>query len=401
MTEKKNEKEKLLEDAIEASLDGVRLQELDDEDTGPKAKGETKLHAGTVVGVSDSDVIVELGPRSQGVVPREEFDEAPEVGSKVNVTIRGREDDLMLLSVKAARALSAWNDIEVGSVVKAKIIGLNKGGLEARVGSISAFVPASQVALRHVDDLAQFADQTMVCEVIEMNDERKRVVLSRRKVLEEEAELAREQGMGRLVEGAVVRGKVTRLESFGAFVDIGHGIEGLVHVSNMSYRRVQTADEMLKAGQEVEVMILEIKEGGRRIGLGMKQLESDPWEDVHLKFPVDTVFNGRVRRLTDFGAFIELVPGVEGLLHVSQLSDGHVRHAREFLKENEEITIRVTKMDTSARRVSLSRFDQNGILLGSDEAADAPLIQEVLEKEEKPIGTNLGDLFKKALKKDG
>jgi ribosomal protein S1 len=170
----------------------------------------------------------------------------------------------------------------------------------------------------------------------------------------------------------------------------------------MSFARVGHPSEVVRVGQELELKVLEISEGGRRIGLGLKQLQPDPWDAVAERFPVDTVFNGKVRRLTDFGAFIELVPGVEGLLHVSQLGGGHVRHAKEVLKPGQELTVRVTKMDVGARRVSLSRLDTRGALLDGEEAADAGAIKEVLQKtQEATIGTNLGDLFKKALKKDG
>ena len=200
----------------------------------------------------------------------------------------------------------------------------------------------------------------------------------------------------------VVKGKVVRMESFGAFVDLGHGIEGMVHVSNISHRRVGRPDEILRIAQEVEVQILEIKEGGKRIGLGMKQLEPDPWDEVQDRFNVDAVFTGKVRRLAEFGAFVELVPGVEGLLHVSQFGEGRIRHAKDVLKDGQEITVRISKLDVPARRVSLSRFDTRGILLGSDEAADGGLIDEVLsEGSNQSFGNNLGAIFKKALDKDG
>jgi ribosomal protein S1 len=264
-----------------------------------------------------------------------------------------------------------------------------------------AFMPASQAALHRIDDLAELTGQTLVCQVVEISHERQRVVVSRRAVLETEAALAREDGIAQLVEGAVVRGKVTRMESFGAFVDLGHSIEGMVHVSNLSHGRVGHPSERVRIGQEVEVQVLEISEGGRRIGLGIKQLEADPWDAVPEQFSVETVFQGKVRRLTDFGAFVELIPGVEGLLHISQIAAGHVRHAKEVLKSGEELVVRVTKMDLAARRVSLSRYDSSGAILGSDEAADPGMIDEVLGNgSEESLGTNLGDLFKKAMKKD-
>jgi len=400
MTES-NEEELGLDEAIEQSLKGVRLQDLEpDEDKPREARG---LLTGTVVGISGSDVIVELGPRSQGAISIDEFEGSPPaIGAKVRVTIRGKEEDLLLLSVREAKTLAAWDQMEEGSHVKVSFIGVNKGGLEGRIGQISAFMPASQAALHRIDDLSELAGQTLVCSVVEINRERKRVVVSRRAVLEGEAEEARAEGMTRLSPGSVLRGKVVRMESFGAFVDLGHGIEGMVHVSNMSHARVGHPSEKVKVGQEVEVQVLEVSEGGRRIGLGMKQLEADPWLAIAERFPVDTVFTGKVRRLTDFGAFVELIPGVEGLLHVSQLGAGHVRHAKEALKTGQELTLRVTKLDVAAHRVSLSRYDTRGAPLGSEEAADVGVINEVLQQSQgAPLGTNLGDLFKRALKKNG
>jgi 4-hydroxy-3-methylbut-2-enyl diphosphate reductase len=399
MTES-NEEEQSLEEAIQESLEGVRLQELDDNADRPEHRD---LHVGTVTGISGSDVIVELGPRSQGAVSLDEFgDRPPAVGDKVRVSIRGQEDGLLLLSIREAKALAAWDALEEGSHVKVTFSGVNRGGVEGKIGQLTAFMPASQAALHRIDDLTELAGQTLICEVTEINRERKRVVVSRRAVLEAEAEEARAAGLSQLVAGAVMRGKVVRMESFGAFCDIGHGIEGLLHVSNMSYARVGHPSEVVRVGQELELKVLEISEGGRRIGLGLKQLQPDPWDEVAQRFPVDTVFSGKVRRLTDFGAFVELIPGVEGLLHVSQLGGGHVRHAKDVLKPGQELTVRVTKMDTGARRVSLSRLDTRGSLLDGEEAADAGAINEVLKKtQESRIGTNLGDLFKKALKKDG
>jgi len=400
MTES-NEEELRLEEAIEQSLKGVRLQDLEPDEE--KRRDTPGLVLGTVVGISGSDVIVELGPRSQGAVSIDEFEgEPPKVGTKLRVSIRGKEDDLLLLSVREAKVLAAWDEMEEGSHVKVHFIGINKGGLEGKIGQIAAFMPASQAALHRIDDLATLAGQTLVCSVVEINRERKRVVVSRRAVLEAEAEEARAEGMTRLSPGSTLRGKVVRMESFGAFVDLGHGIEGMVHVSNLSHARVGHPSEKVKIGQEVEVQVLEVSEGGRRIGLGMKQLEADPWMDVAQRFPIDTVFTGKVRRLTDFGAFVELVPGVEGLLHVSQLGPGHVRHAKDALRVGQELTLRVTKMDAAARRVSLSRYDTRGALLGSEEAADAGMINEVLQQGQvTPLSTNLGDLFKRALKKNG
>ena len=246
----------------------------------------------------------------------------------------------------------------------------------------------------------QYGDQSLVCEVIELDRGKKRVVVSRRAVLEAERNRYREEAMGELAPGSVRRGKVARMESYGAFVDLGGGIEGLLHVSNLSHRRVEHPNEMLKIGQDVEVQILSIEESGKRIGLGRKQLEADPWENALERFHEDKVVEGKVRRIANFGAFVELEPGLEGLLHVSQLGPGRIHHANEVVKPGDEVSVRILTIDAPAQRISLSRLDPRGALLGSEEAAGSEEIEEVLNATES-LGTNLGALFKKALDKKG
>jgi small subunit ribosomal protein S1 len=392
-----------LDAEINAALEGVDLMNIDNAQGAPggAAKGGSKdpnLRRGTVVGVTGKDVFVDLGPRMQGVASLSEFEEPPEVGQSYDFTLRGREDELWLLSRRDAVALASWDELEPGSVVKARVTGQNTGGLELKIGPHSAFMPASQAALGHVEDLSTFLGQTMVCQVLEVNRERKRVVLSRRAVLEQERMASLRQTLDSLRSGDVVKGKVTRIEKFGAFVEIAAGVEGLVHVSNMSRSRVEDPNDFLKVGQTVEAMVLEIKEGGKRIGLGMKQLEPDPWDDLHHRLPDDAIVDGKVTRLMDFGAFVEIEPGVEGLLHVSQLGRERVRRPQDVVKVGDQLTVRVVSVDPAARRLSLSRLDPDGEVIGSEEAADKSTVREMLESSEPPrLGTNLGDLFKKAL----
>ena len=263
-------------------------------------------------------------------------------------------------------------------------------------------MPASQVAIGHEADLSAFIGQTVVCEVLEIDRKRDRVVLSRRKVLEEERAAARSEAVGRLEPGSKLSGKVTRVEPFGAFVDIGGGLEGLVHVSQLAHRRVEDATTEIEVGQQVDVMLLEIKEGGKRLALGIKQLLPDPWNDLEERYPGDREMTGKVTRLADFGAFVELEPGLEGLLHVSQLGRDRVRRAGDVLSVGEEVTVRIQSVDPAARRLSLTRLDTRGAVLGSEEAVDSEVIEKNLAKPgSQPLGTNLGALFKKALEDKG
>lgn len=364
-------------------------------------RSDSGLYPAVVSGISGDDVFLELGPRVQGVVPFAELGEEPKVGETLQLALAGRDDDLWRMSAKAAKQLSAWQDMELGSLVKGTVIGLNKGGLELRLGAgVKAFLPASHVALTHVEDLSTFADETFVCEVIELDKERKRVVVSRRSVLQEERDASRAAAVQEIAVGAVVRGTVKRIEPFGAFVEIAPGIEGLLHVSNLAHRRVESPDELVSVGDSLELQVLKIEEGGRRIGLGRKQLQADPWDEAQDKLHDDVVVSGTVRRLETFGAFVELFPGVEGLLHVSQLGAGRVNHPKDVVTVGQELSVRVQSFDRHQRRISLSMLDPRGAMLGSDEAAAGEEIGRVVqESRDRAIGTNLGNLFKQALDK--
>lgn len=384
---------------IDAALDGMRLQEIDGPgERAKKSAGGRDLKKGVIVGTSGDDVFVELGPRMQGVISRKEFDEPPKVGAVFEFTLHGREEELWVLSRRAAQEIAAADDIEVGSKVKARVTGQNTGGLELRIGPLAAFMPHSQIGARAGEEVSALLGQSIVCVVLEIDRDRKRVLLSRRAVVDEEKAEARKESVGKLSTGQVLKGKVTRVEAFGAFVDLGGGLEGLVHVSNLSRRRVESAKEVLQPGQQVDVQVLEIKDGGQRIALGMKQLEADPWLEAERRYTPDTVVNGRVTRIAEFGAFVELEPGLEGLLHVSQMSKDRVRRPGDVVKVGQELSVRVVAVERGRSRISLSRLDPRGAVLGSDEAVDTSVIDEELAKNApKNLGTNLGNVFRRAL----
>ena len=384
---------------IDAALEGVDLQALgSEEESTPTTSGGDRLYVGVVAGISGDDVIVDLGPRMQGACNLREFDEPPAVGDRMRFVLRGREEDLWILSRREAAAIASWNELQIGSRVKARVSGQNKGGLELKIGSHDAFMPASQVSLERIEDLSTQIGETMVCEVLEIDRGKKRVVLSRRAVLAQERQEALSESVGKLHAGLVVRGKVTRIEAYGAFVDIGSGVEGMVHVSNLSRQRVENPADVLELGQEIEVQVLEVKDEGRRIALGRKQLEPDPWVDLAERLPADSVRDGRVTRLMDFGAFVEIEPGVEGLLHVSQLGKDRIRRPQDVVKVGQTLAVRILAVDRAQERISLSRLDSRGAILGSEESVDSEVIEEALGQHgERPLSTNLGDLFKKAM----
>jgi ribosomal protein S1 len=392
---------------MEDALQGVNLQDLDERGEMPAKPGARKgrekhLLRGTVTGLSGSDAIVELGPLMQGILPASEFEEpGPVVGKSYEFGLRGQEEDgLWRLSLSEFKALAAWDDIAVGARVEARVSGVNTGGLELRIGPIPAFMPASHVALERIEDLSGEIGKKLVCEVLEVDRERQRVLLSRRAVLAAEREASRSESLGSLAVGQVVTGKVTRVEPFGAFVSISPGVEGLLHVSNLAHGRTENAADVVQPGQELQVKILSIAEGGRRIGLGRKQLEADPWQETAARLAPDTVLQAKVTRLMDFGAFCALAPGVEGLLHISQLKPGsdRVRHPRELLSAGQEVTVRVLSVEPATKRIALTRLDVRGAVLGSADSVETGEIDRVLrESSSGPRGTNLGNLFKTAL----
>ena len=391
-----------LQDEIERSLEGIDLQELDAQDTPQERGGAHDLKDGVIEGVSGTDVFVELGPRVQGVIALEEFDETPKPGETYQFSMHGMDKDgLWRLSRRQARIVAAWGDLYEGAQVKATVNGVNKGGLELTIGPVSAFMPASHVDLARVDDLSVFMGQSFVAEVIECDTTKKRVVLSRKKAMVAERAEAREETMRGIEAGQVTTGKVARIESFGAFVDIG-GVEGLVHVSQISRKRVDDVGDALKVGQDVRVMVLELKDGGKKISLGMKQLEENPWDTLAHRYQIDQVVPGKVVRLMPFGAFVEIEDGVEGLLHVSQVgAKTRLNHSNEALSEGEEVSVRIQDIDVGSERLSLSRLDTRGAVIGSEDSVAAEDINKALGSKDASAGmTNLGSLFADALKKD-
>ncbi|MEZ5979119.1 MAG: S1 RNA-binding domain-containing protein [Planctomycetota bacterium] len=406
MTPKPRPEKDPIQVELEAALADASLLDID-LDTGTNAKKRREgrdegddLRSGTVVGVEGDDVIVELGPRMQGVLSVNEFDEPPSVGETFEFTLHGQQDGLWLLSRRRARQLAAWNRLEVGAHVEGVVKAVNSGGLEVSLGPVSAFMPASQAADHHVDDLSRLVGEKMVVEVLELEPKRKRVVVSRRKVVAGEREERRRELAGSLVVGDRVKGTVTRVEPFGAFVDIG-GVEGLVHVSQLSRRRVEDAKEFVQPGQSVEAEVVKIEEGGRRIGLSMKALEPDPWREAASRFEEGGTYEGKVVR-TAVRAFVELEPGVDGLVHVSQIASGErVRRVDDKLPVGKQVQVRIVSIDPSGHRISLSCLDEHGAVLGSEEAASGEEVRRAMAdsvRSDKPLGTNLGDLIKKSMK---
>ena len=350
-----------LEREIQEALGDMSLADLVDLESGkqPGERGQDKgIRRGRVVAIHGDDIFMDVGGRSEGVLPAAQFKDEPlpKVGDIINVTIEGYDDEngLVLLSREGAVRAAAWETLEEGQLVEARVTGHNKGGLELTINSIPAFMPISQIELFHVDDLAPYDNQKLRCLVSEIKRAEGSVIVSRRELLEAEAQKAAEKLWESLAEGQTVRGVVRSIMPYGAFVDIG-GIDGLLHVSDMSHGRVEDPSKVVREGQELEVMVLKVDREQRRVSLGLKQIMADPWEGVQVRWPVDTVATGRVTHLADFGAFVELEEGVEGLIPIGELSfERRVGHPKEIVSEGEMVKVRVLSVETERKRIGLS-----------------------------------------------
>jgi small subunit ribosomal protein S1 len=327
---------------------------------------EGEVVHGTVVRVDKDEVLVDIGYKSEGVIPvaeltiRRSVNPADEVslGEEIDALVLTKEDaeGRLILSKKRARFELAWKKIEgaaeSGEAVTGKVIEVVKGGLILDLG-VRGFLPASLVDIRRVQDLDEFLGRELRCKVIELNRSRNNVVLSRRAVLEDERKEMRQAILDRLSPGDVIEGQISNIVDFGAFVDLD-GMDGLIHISELSWSHVNHPSEVLDIGQTVKVKVLDIDRDRQRISLGLKQTQSDPWQQVLDSYREDDVVEGRVAKVVTFGAFVEILPGVEGLVHISELAAHHVENPREVVAQGQAVNVRILEIDGDRRRLSLS-----------------------------------------------
>jgi small subunit ribosomal protein S1 len=322
---------------------------------------EGEVVRGRVVHVGSSEVLVDVGYKSEGAIPIEEFHRhgvLPKVGDEIEVYLEAKEDSegLIVLSKDKADKIKVWDAItqahEKGSPVEGRVVEVVKGGLSVDVG-VKAFLPGSQVDLRPVKNLGAMIGQSIRARVIKLNRRRGNVVLSRRAVLEEEREEKKKHTLEVLAEGMVLTGTVKNITDYGAFIDLG-GIDGLLHVTDMSWGRVGHPSEIFQVGDQVEVVVLHFDRESGRVSLGYKQKSSDPWERVEQTYAPGTRVHGRVVSLTNYGAFVELEAGIEGLVHVSEMSwTRRVRHPSKIVNVGDEVEVIVLDVNRGAKRISL------------------------------------------------
>jgi small subunit ribosomal protein S1 len=343
---------------------------------------EGEVVHGTVVRVDKDEVLVDIGYKSEGVIPVSELsirrsvnpEDEVQVGEEIDALVLTKEDaeGRLILSKKRARFELAWKRIEgaaeSGEPVIGKVIEVVKGGLILDLG-VRGFLPASLVDIRRVQDLDEFMGQELRAKVIELNRSRNNVVLSRRAVLEDERKEQRQQILDRLNPGDVVDGQISNIVDFGAFVDLD-GMDGLIHISELSWSHVNHPSEVLEIGQDVKVKVLDIDRERQRISLGLKQTQSDPWQQVIDTYSEGDEVEGKVTKVVTFGAFVEILPGVEGLVHISELAQHHVENPREVVSQGDEVKAKIIEVDGERRRLSLSlkRVEGGGVVSRADDS---------------------------------
>ncbi|MBH0168427.1 MULTISPECIES: 30S ribosomal protein S1 [Fictibacillus] len=360
-------------------------------------KGE--IIKGTVLKVEDKHALVDISAKQDAFLPINEvsslfIEKVSDVlneGDQITVKVLSHTEDKLLVSKKAVDTEKSWSELEEKfnskETFEVVVHDVVKGGLVVDLG-VRAFIPASMVESHFVEDFSDYKGKTLSVKIVELDAEKGRVILSHRAVTEEAAVAKKQEILDRLAPGEIIEGKVQRLTDFGAFVDIG-GVDGLVHVSQLSHNRVDNPSEVLSEGQTVKVKVLSVDRDNDRISLSIKETQPGPWEEASSSIQAGSVIEGTVKRIVTFGAFVEVAPGIEGLVHISELANRHIGNPSEVVKEGQQVSVKVLEVNSQDKRMSLS------MKAVQDEKEKANL-KENLPKEEK--GFSLADMIGDQLK---
>lgn len=346
-------------DAATMAFDTPRTRAADREHAPRSERGQEGspgARLGKVIGVRGKSVFIDLAAKSEGVIPVEQFEgNLPTPGEMIEVVVDHFDtaEGLLILSRKGAAVEASWENLRKGLIVEARVTKTNQGGLDIDVDGIRGFLPIGQIDINRVEDAAVYVNQKLRVIVTEANQRERNLVVSRRELLEQERAELREKTWASLEEGQVGHGVVRSVKDFGAFVDLG-GVDGLLHVAEMSWARVADPSGLIRVGQEVDVKILKIDRENRKLSLSLKQLTPSPWDEVESKYARGMTVKGKVTRTMDFGAFVELEPGIEGLVHISELASNRVRRVSDIVKPEQEVEVRILKIDPDAKKISLS-----------------------------------------------
>lgn len=325
---------------------------------------EGSIVEGEVVAIENENVLVNVGFKSEGQIPAEEFRDAQgnitaKVGDKINVFVERKSDGdgTVKLSYEKAKRMQLFDQLEdvleKGGIIKGMITRRIKGGYTVDLGGIEAFLPGSHVDLRPVPDMDALVNQTYEFRVLKINRRRSNVIVSRRVLLEEDRDSKRSALLTTLDEGQIVKGRVKNITEYGVFVDLG-GLDGLLHITDMSWKRIRHPREMVSMGQELELKVLSFDKETQKVSLGLKQLIQDPWQDITTRFPEGSRHTGKVTNLVDYGVFVELESGVEGLVHISEMSwTRKLRHPSQMVKQGDEVEVVILGVDSDKKRISL------------------------------------------------
>jgi len=367
-----------LEQEYRAALGNFSLDTLINEaaitNAAPELVPESRV-TGRVAAIHGEDIFFDLGGRNQGVVPRRQFEQPPNKGEAVElIVVRFNADEGLyeLTRPTAAVEVGNWDEVREGQIIEVTVTGSNKGGLECQVAGIRGFIPLSQLSIYHVEQPEELVGQRLACVVTEANRERHNLVLSHRAVMERQRNEQREKLLAELAPGQIREGVVRTLKDFGAFVDLG-GVDGLIHISQLSWDRVGHPSEVLEVGQRVKVRVEKVDKDTGKVGLSYREVGINPWHHAEVKYPVGTRVTGTISRLMDFGAFVKLEPGVEGLIHISELAHGRVFRVSDVLREGQEVEVKVLSVDAEKQRISLSLK----ALLPLEKEAKEPEVEDV------------------------
>lgn len=368
-----------------------------------------ELVDGTVVGVHGTDVFVELGPRKQGVISLAAFEGRPRVGEVHQFTLQGREDELWMLNLHSERALSEWEELEVGSLTTARVLTKTHDGYQLKIGPVYAYMPYSASGVRKPRERGTLLGRSIVVEVLEVDADKQRAIVSRKAVLKLQKAGA---APGAVVPGQTVQGRVTRIEPYGVFIRLGRGREGLCHITNLSADRVEHPGEVVRIGEVVDARVLYVRAGGKRIGLGFKQLLESPWVRLEREHWEGQIVSVEITRVGRFGAVARLFAGAEGVLPMSECGD---RSPPAGISRGDRLSARILEMDPEDERLAFSLLHATGQPIAADEAeclADfgtirtLPALKDLLPENgldgAPPSGasTNLGDVLRRALQGD-
>ncbi|MDK2919124.1 MAG: hypothetical protein PWQ37_1857 [Candidatus Petromonas sp.] len=372
---------------------------LEQTDSFMKVPKRGEIVKGKVVQVMDDEVVVNIGYKSDGIIPSREISSNPDInlreiineGDELDVYVLKTDDGEgnVILSKKRVDIIKDWEELEQ-AYKENKTLTVNtktvvKGGIIAYFKEIRGFIPASQLTNRYVENLDEFVNKQLDVKTIEVNKGKRKAVFSHRKIVEEKIAEQREKLWNTIEKDTVMKGEVKRLTNFGAFVDLG-GVDGLIHISEMSWGHIKHPSEVLNVGDMVDVYIKDFNKDEGKISLSLKQIKGNPWDDIDKKYEVGQIIKGKVVKLVDFGAFVEIEPGIEGLLHISQISEKHISKPSEELEVGQTVTIKILDINKEEKRISLS----------IKEALESESVENYTDEivKEEQTTTTIGDIIK-------